>query len=131
MPRPPLFQWLEVSDRCPLCKIVVSCVLYDIKSPKDYKTHVHAPGGDGNPEGSLSSPLATARASLRGEQGEAAGGGGSSWAARGAEFRSVVYRRGLVAEPPEDKARLVVSDTYLTTSKSRKQRQAFNHNWRK
>eukprot|EP00903_Cladosiphon_okamuranus_P006232 g6119.t1 len=99
-----LFEWLQVSDRCPLCKTFVSRVLYDIKSPKDYKTHVHAPAGARNPEGS-SSRSATARASLRGEQGQAAGGGSCSWASRGAEFRSVVYRRDLVAEPPEAKAR--------------------------
>eukprot|EP00752_Nemacystus_decipiens_P012911 g11427.t2 len=100
-----LFEWLKVSDRCPLCKIIVSRVLYDIKSPKDYKTHVHSRGGGaGNPDGSSSSPRHAARVSWRGEHGEVEGGSGSV-VARGAEFRSAVYKRGLVAEPPEDKAR--------------------------
>ena len=89
-------------------------MLYDIKSPKEYKTYVHARGGRGGrgagtSEGSSSSPPAAPRICLRGEQGEAAGGS-SSGVARGAEFRSAVYRRGLVAEPPDDKARFVLSD---------------------
>lgn len=33
------------------------------------------------------------------------GGGGDGIGVRGAGFRSVVYRRGLAAEPPETKAR--------------------------
>lgn len=107
--RPPS-QWLQVSDRCPLCKTIVSRVLYDIKSPRDYKTHSHVRGGGGNPEGSAAAPSVAARTSLPGEQGEAAGGSRSG-VARRAEFRSLVYRRGLVVEPPEDKARSVLIAT--------------------
>ncbi|CAM9569542.1 unnamed protein product, partial [Ectocarpus fasciculatus] len=112
-----LFEWLKASDRCPLCKVTVSRVLHDIKSPKDYEIHTHVSiknGGGGGAEGSLPSPPAAggtaAETSRRGggeDEGAGAsdGGGAVVGGRKGPEFRSLVYRRGLAAEPPEEKAR--------------------------
>lgn len=90
-------QWLAVSDRCPLCKVKVSRVLHDIKSHRDYKVHVHA-ASDGRSAGSSSTPSSSVGST---SAGTAVYGGVSG----GADFRSLVYRRGLAAEPPDVKAR--------------------------
>ncbi|CAM9186365.1 unnamed protein product [Ectocarpus sp. 12 AP-2014] len=111
-----LFEWLKASDRCPLCKVTVSQVLHEIKSPKDYEIHTHISvkkRGGGDVEGSLPSPPAAGgtAAETSGRSGggdECAGASGGSAVIdgkKGPEFRSLVYRRGLAAEPPEEKAR--------------------------
>lgn len=104
-------QWLKASDRCPLCKVVVQRVLHNIKSPKDYKVLLHARrsingiGGSGGSNAERSP--ASSNGALTGEDvpGAGGGGGGGMMDARGAAFRRTVYRRGLAAEPPEQKAR--------------------------
>ncbi len=77
-------------------------MLYDIKSPKDYKTYVHAPVNSG---GGKQGGASLGEASSSGESAGKAAAGGSWGAGRGAEFRAVLYRRGLAAEPPAQKAR--------------------------
>lgn len=88
-------QWLAVSDRCPLCKTPVTSVLHDIKSPKEFKVHVHDSATPG---------ASVADVCDRGDEGKGMSRGGSG-GVKGTEFRSVVYRRGYAAEPPEPRAR--------------------------
>ena len=94
-------------------------MLFDIKSPKEYKVYLHVrsssnsncDGGGGSlraaQPSSSSSSAAAVGASANDISREHRDGGTGAAGGRGAEFRSTVYRRGLAAEPPEPKARLV------------------------
>ncbi|CAM9434922.1 unnamed protein product [Hapterophycus canaliculatus] len=106
-----LFEWLEASDRCPLCKVFVRLVLHDIKCPREYTVHVHTRdgnggggGGEGGSSGEGFTPSSSRAATEAQSRGEGDGRGGGV-GGKGAAFRPLVYRRGLAAEPPEQKAR--------------------------
>lgn len=95
-------KWLAVSDRCPLCKIRVERVLHDIKTPNEYEVHTTAKRMRGTP-GDSSYSTAHEVPTLASIENAQQSGRGASF--RGTDFRRAVYRRKLVAEPPESKAR--------------------------
>ncbi|CAM9107787.1 unnamed protein product [Discosporangium mesarthrocarpum] len=80
-----LFKWLELSRHCPLCKVEVQVLLYNIRSQRDYKVFRRTTGSR--------------------QYHHTTSGSAASSLFDGRDFRAMVFRRGLRAQPPFPKAR--------------------------
>ncbi|CAM9169062.1 unnamed protein product [Choristocarpus tenellus] len=98
-----LLQWLEQSLHCPMCKVEVRGMLYDIKSQREFK--VFRP--EERTRGKGDTRQLTTLVSVLAEDMDGPGIGGirAQRQSGGVGSRRVVYSRGLRAQPPDPKAR--------------------------